>query len=254
LKTEEPFAGGSRGTNRVVAILGFHKIGEPPPGGWETWFYIPEETFAGYLGDLCEGGWHVIDLAAFLRGLAEPDSLPERTALLTFDDGYRSIRHVALPWLRRFGFPAVLFMPTDFVGGRNDFDADCEPEEDICDWDDLRELERRGVSIQPHGASHRTFSQLDPAEQEIELLRSRTVLQGGLGKPVAVFSFPYGDGGADPQATGRMLSRAGYRAACLYGGGPNRLPIADPYRLTRIAMGPDTDLRAALAHEPVAAP
>ena len=232
MKTEASFAGGSHATDRVVAILGFHKIGEPPPGGWETWFYVPEGTFAGYLGDLREGGWHVIDLATFLHGLAEPDSLPERTALLTFDDGYRSIRHVALPWLRRFGFPAVLFVPTDFVGGRNDFDADCEPEEAICDWDDLRELERW---------------------QETELLRSRSVLEVGLGKPVAVFSFPYGDGGADPQATGRMLSRAGYRAACLYGGGPNPLPVADPYRLTRLAMGPDTDLRATFAHEPVAA-
>jgi peptidoglycan/xylan/chitin deacetylase (PgdA/CDA1 family) len=236
-----------------VAILGFHKIGEPPPGGWETWFYIPEETFAGYLDDLREGGWHVIGLAAFLRGLAEPDSLPERTALLTFDDGYRSIRHVALPWLRQFDFPAVLFVPTNFIGGRNDFDANSEPEEAICDWDDLRELERCGISVQSHGASHRTFSQLDPDEQETELLWSRSVLEAELGKPVAVFSFPYGDGGADPQTMGRMLGRAGYQAACLYGGGPNRLPLADPYRLTRLAMGPDTDLRAALAQESVSA-
>src|ERR671932_648443 len=94
---------------RTLAILGFHKVGEPPPGGWETWYYVPETTFVGYLNYLRENGWQVIDLESFLRGLTAPDGLPERMALLTFDDGYRSMRTVVLPWLLRFGYPAVLF-------------------------------------------------------------------------------------------------------------------------------------------------
>lgn len=231
---------------RRLAILGFHKIGKPSPGGWETWFYIPESTFIGYLRYLRENAWQVIDLMSFLRGLASPDSLPERTALLTFDDGYKSIREVALPWLLRFGCPGVLFVPTAFIGGHNDFDAGFEPEEAICDWDDLRELERWGVSVQSHGVSHRRFSELDLAQQEEELLRSKATLEAGLGKPVEVFAYPYGDEGADPQELGRALKRAGYRAACLYGGGPNPFPIADLYRLARLAMGPETDLKALL--------
>lgn len=233
---------------RILAILGFHKIGEPPPGGWETWFYIPEATFAGYLSYLQENDWQVIDLETFLRGLAAPDELPERAALLTFDDGYRSMRTIALPWLLRFGHPAVLFVPTDFIGGCNTFDADVEPEELICGWDDLRELERCGVSVQSHGTSHRRFSDLDPAEQEQELLRSRAALEAGLGRRVEVLSYPYGDGGTDQQGLRRAMQRTGYRAGCLYGGGPNHLPASDPYRLTRLAMGPDTDLWAALGN------
>ena len=41
----------------------------------------------------------------------------------------------------------MLFVPTDFVEGRNTFDA-AEPEEALCDWDDLIGLERQGVSVQ----------------------------------------------------------------------------------------------------------
>jgi peptidoglycan/xylan/chitin deacetylase (PgdA/CDA1 family) len=246
---------------QTLAILGFHKIGEPPPDGWETWFYIPEATFVEQLSCLQEDGWQVIDLATFLRGFAAPNNLPERTALLTFDDGYRSMRTVALPWLLRFGYPAVLFVPTDFIGGRNTFDA-AEPEEALCDWDDLVELERQGVSVQSHGASHQPFSTIAPAEQEAELRRSKTTLEAGLGKRVEVFSYPYGDDGVSSYpydhdgASSRvlrevreMLKRAGYRAACLYGGGPARLPAADPYRLTRLAVGPDTDLQEELREE-----
>jgi peptidoglycan/xylan/chitin deacetylase (PgdA/CDA1 family) len=238
----------TQSSGRELTILSFHKIGEPSASSWgiTSWFYIAEATFASYLDYLHKEGWQVIDLAAFLRGLAASDTLPERAALLTFDDGYQSMLTVALPWLLRFGYPAVLFVPSDFVGGSNTFDANIEPEEAICDWDDLRELERRGVSVQSHGASHRAFSYLALAEQEDELRRSKAALEAGLRKTVEVFSYPYGDGGANPQELCGMMQRIGYKAGCLYGGGPNHLPVSDPYRLTRLAMGPKTDLQAAL--------
>jgi peptidoglycan/xylan/chitin deacetylase (PgdA/CDA1 family) len=235
----------SSAAGRTLAILGYHKIG-PPPGDWETWFYIPTATFVNQLCYLHENGWQVIDLATFLRGLAIPDSLPERAALLTFDDGYRSILDHGIPKLLQFGHPAVLFVPTDFIGARNTFDLDIEPKEPICGWDDLRALQRLGISIQSHGAAHRGFSELDPIGQEQELLRSKAVLEDHLGKPVEIFSFPYGDGGAEPECVHNRLREAGYRAACLYGGGPHCLPIADPYRIRRVPMGPDTDLATEL--------
>jgi peptidoglycan/xylan/chitin deacetylase (PgdA/CDA1 family) len=233
---------------RTLAILGFHKIGDPPPGGWETWFYIPEATFVGYLRHLRDAGRRVIDLRALLRGLVAPETLPERAAVLTFDDGYRSLLDVALPRLRAFGYPAVVFVPTGFIGGRNAFDADEEPDEAICDWGDLRALERAGVAVQSHGVSHRALTRLSPAELDQELGRSKAELEAGLSRTVEAFAYPYGDGG-----TGRRwrhkraevrdaLRRAGYRAACLYGGGVNRLPVGDAFRLARVAMGPDTDL------------
>ena len=87
---------------RQVAILGFHKIGEPPDG-WESWFYVPETTFVGHMNYLKENDWQVVSLGALLAGLAAPETLPERAAVLTFDDGSRSIRDVALPRLLRFG-------------------------------------------------------------------------------------------------------------------------------------------------------
>jgi peptidoglycan/xylan/chitin deacetylase (PgdA/CDA1 family) len=235
-------------SGRELIILSFHNIGEPSASLWgiTSWFYIPEATFAGYLSYLHEEGWQVIGLEAFLRGLTAPNSLPERAVLLTFDDGYRSMLSVALPWLLRFGYPAVLFVPSDFVGGSNTFDADIEPEEEICDWDDLRELERQGVSVQSHGASHRAFSYLPLAEQEEELRRSKAALEAGLGKTVEVFSYPYGDGGEYPQELSGMMQLIGYQAGCLYRGGLNRLPVSNPYRLTRLAMGPKTDLPATL--------
>jgi len=136
-----------RANCRKLAILGYHKIGDPPPGGWSSWFYISESVFVSQLRHLRENGWRVISVAEFLRGLEAPESLPDRAALVTFDDGYRSNVQVAIPWLQRFGYPSVVFVPTQFIGAYNAFDDGYEPREAICDWDDLQELERLGCSI-----------------------------------------------------------------------------------------------------------
>jgi len=239
--------------DRVLSILAFHKIGEPPADGWETWNYVPVETFARYLSQLQTWDWEVIDLVDFVKGLSNPHSWPRRAALLTFDDAYRSMRTSALPWLRQFAMPAVVFAIADLIGGRSpSFDGDNEPDEPLCDWDDLLALERAGVSVQSHGASHRALSRLNAAEQEQEVRRSKAVLEAGLGKGVEVFAYPYGDGGsgrawrAQRRSLAEALECASYRAACRYGGGIIHLPIENPYRLARVAVGPDTDLEAEL--------
>lgn len=236
----------SRSARQALAILAFHKIGQPGNGQYPTWNYIPEATFVGYLSDLRKNGWQVIDLATFLQGLSEPHILPERSVLLTFDDGYRSMLTVVLPLLRRFRYPAVLFVPTGFIGKYNAFDKGIEPEEAMCNWNDLQQLERHGVSVQSHGVTHSHFSGLNSVRQREELAWSKTQLENGLGKHVDVIAYPYGDGGRDPQALSQLVQRAGYRAACLYGGGVNELPIMNRYRLPRVAMGADTDLHREL--------
>jgi len=197
--------------------LSYHKIGKPAGPDWDTWFHISEAIFANQLSYLHENGWNVIGLEDFFTSLTMPDSLPERSVLLTFDDGYRSMRRVALPLLVEPGYPAVVFVPTDFIGGHNWFGIDNEPEDIMCDWDDLRELERYGVSVQSHGVSHRAFSEPDLAQQKEELLRSKAVLEEGLGKPVTVFAYSYGDAGVDADIQRNLLRECGYTAACLYG-------------------------------------
>ena len=232
---------------RTVAVLGFHKVGAPTPGSWETWYSIPEETFVAQLRWLRENAWEAITLGTFIDGLERPELLPPRAVLITFDDGFRSVRDVALASLRRFRYPAVLFVPTDFIGGDNSFDADTdEPVERICDVEDLVALERAGVAIQSHGASHRRFSDLREGEEQDELARSKAALERAIGNRVEAVAFPYGDRGRDAGAVRRALRRTGYRVAFTYGGGAVSLPVADPYGLPRVAMGPDTDLASAL--------
>lgn len=236
-----------------LAILALHKIGAPGPGGWETWNYISEEALATFLEMLRVQGYTFVDhdqvSSAFMNGARGTD-LPEKSALVSFDDGYTSMLHNAAPVLARFSCPAVLFVPTNFVGGTNVFDQDNEPVETMCTWDELRELRDRGWSIQSHSRSHTTFSHLSPDEIRIELEASKQLLEAELERPVTAFAFPYGDAGdgADAiAATQSILAATGYQLAYLYKGGMANPATTPRYAITRIPIGPDTDLEAQLA-------
>jgi peptidoglycan/xylan/chitin deacetylase (PgdA/CDA1 family) len=229
-----------------VAVLSYHKIGEPPADGWDSWYYVPAHTLEAQLGFLVEGGWQPIDHNSLLAGLDHPECLPERSALVTFDDAYHSLAEYAWPVLARTGFPCVVFVPTAFIGRTNLFDDGEEPTESISTWPDLREWASDGVSVQSHGVRHRPMSGIPPNEQRFELFQSRSQLQAGLGLDVELFAFPYGDEGDQPSAMTTLVKDVGYRAAFLYGGGPFDPAHADRYRLPRLAMGPDTDLEVVL--------
>lgn len=234
-------------TGRDLVVLGYHRIGPPPAGGWDSWYFVAENAFCRHVEELRADGWVFIDADRLLSGLRDPLELPERSALMTFDDGYRSMVTHALPCLLRHEVPSVLFVPTDYVGGHNSFDL-AEPQEQICGWDDLRMLERHGVRVESHGTSHRAFSDLDADERTVELARSKRVIEENLDKDVQLFAYAFGDVGSEQEQVEARLEELGYEAAFLYPLGAVRLPVENPYRLQRIAVGSDTDV-AALAAE-----
>lgn len=232
-----------------LAILSYHKVGEPAEGGWETWYYVPRATFRRHLQQLREQGWQPVDAAAVLASLDGGRALPERAVHVTFDDAYRMLVDEALPVMAELGFAGTVFVPTDFVGGFNAFDYGLsrQPREEICSWEELERLQAGGLAIQSHGAAHRAFSDLDEGELDEELCRSKAAIEEHLGTRAEMLAFPYGDGGRDPATTSRRARACGYRAACLYGGGAFDPAAADPFRLARVAIGRDTDLPAELA-------
>ena len=236
--------------NKIIAVLGYHKIGEYPPNGWYTWSYVPVDIFENHLQYLADDNWKVLSFEQFIAGLSNLELFPQKSILITFDDGYRSNMEIALPILRKYNYPAVMFVPTAFVGGYNAFDADIfyEPEENICTWEELIELERSGISIQSHGVNHPHFSDISNEELKKEIAASREILEQKLNKKIEAFAFPYGDNG-EVNRTDSILQQSGYKAAFLYSGGLIKLNGIKPYQINRIPVGPDTDLKTQLEKE-----
>jgi poly-beta-1,6-N-acetyl-D-glucosamine N-deacetylase len=100
------------GTQGAPVILTYHNIGT------ETGFYTVTPTaFAAQMQLLHDAGYHTLtanQLDAWLHGAP----LPAHSVLLTFDDGPSGIWQYADPILARYGFHAMAFIITGFVGTR----------------------------------------------------------------------------------------------------------------------------------------
>jgi peptidoglycan/xylan/chitin deacetylase (PgdA/CDA1 family) len=231
-----------------ILVLAYHRIGDPPVGAWNDWFYVSEDAFVEHLRLLETHRWTFIDVPRLVRGMDDPTAVPPRSVLITFDDADVTLVTGGLPHLARRGIPAVVFVPTEFVGATNEFDGGDQPPVRICSWDELRLLSRHGVSIQAHSASHRRFTELEASGIQRELRCCKEVLEDHLGDAVEVFAYPFGDMGLDPARTEKMLAELDYRAAFLYGGScPWSLVGSQRFRLARLAVGRGMGLDRELA-------
>lgn len=102
-----------------VAVLGYHEL--VADGEEATEMRLPVGQFRQQMQRLSAEGVEVVGMERFLawkRGEAE---LPEKAAVITFDDGWQSVYTLAFPILREYGYPFTLFLYTDYVevGGRS---------------------------------------------------------------------------------------------------------------------------------------
>ena len=87
-----------------VDVLMYHSISDAP--GPTS---IPPAIFEQQMDELAAAGYHVADLTDLIGWRAGRASLPDKTAIITFDDGFLDFRDAAWPILRARNFPAIVF-------------------------------------------------------------------------------------------------------------------------------------------------
>jgi len=172
-----------------LPILVYHKIDRIPPGSRYPKNYVTPEQFAAQLAFLARHGYTSISFLDYLAYRRGERRLPRRVIILTFDDGYRLTRTIALPLMRQYGFGATIFLVTAYVGKTNLWDAD-EIQEPLLDASDIRDMQETGIEFGSQTATHAHLAALRPVEVLRELRTSREQLGALLGKPVAVLSYP----------------------------------------------------------------
>ena len=133
----------------------------------------------------------------------EPEQVPDRLVVLTFDDAVRSHHATVAPMLERYGFGATFFV-TEF------------PQPPFSDttlymtWAQIGDLHRRGFEVANHTWKHTHVSRMDAARFADELRYVEEKLRA-LGAPTPV-SFAYPAYVTTPDAV-RLLRERGYTFA-----------------------------------------
>jgi peptidoglycan/xylan/chitin deacetylase (PgdA/CDA1 family) len=206
---------------QLVPILCYHNLGPQTRGR----LVMSASAFEEQMRYLKREGYHVITLKQFLEFTALRQQLPRKTVVLTFDDGWKSFKEYAYPILKELGFPATLFIYTDFIGARI-----------ALSWAELKELAQEGFDIQAHSKSHDDMRK-KPSESEedynrrmqVELVQPPSVLQQRVGTPAKILAYPYG---SHDEGLVKRVKEAGYIAALdvRRQGNPSFTPILTIHR------------------------
>jgi peptidoglycan/xylan/chitin deacetylase (PgdA/CDA1 family) len=110
---------GARYGKRRLTVVGYHRIADaddPDLKGFAGNVSAAPEAFADQL-DWLGRHFEVVGLEDVLGWLVDGAHLPDRAALITFDDGYHDNLDVAAPLLATRGMPATLFLTTGPTDG-----------------------------------------------------------------------------------------------------------------------------------------
>ena len=171
---------------QTVPILCYHRFGTKT-----SKLNVTPAAFEQQMEWLARNGYTVVTFARLARFLEGKEALPPKSVVITIDDGYRSSYEIAYPILKKFGFPATVFLYTDFVGAS-----------DAMTWAQMKEMTASGlVTIQPHSKSHANLTQRLPNESEAryrervrrEVTTPVAALKDRLSEPSYTFAYPYGD-------------------------------------------------------------
>ncbi len=150
-----------------------------------TFHSVEPDRFESQLKYLKHNGYRTLTADELLAILRREMPVPERAAVLTFDDGWGSLWSVAFPLLKQYGYKAVAFVIPGLVEeeprGRSNLEGSLAdpskgngPETDrrrLCTWTELRVMQESGViDIQSHSLNHvRVFT----SSKVVDFLSSR---------------------------------------------------------------------------------
>ena len=216
------------GIDSEPRILGYHSIGDG-----QSKISTPAERFRKQIEWLLAHGWRIYTLRDWWNLTIAEGKPPKRSAVLTFDDGFRGVFLNAAPILADYGLAGTVFLVAEAIGQSNAFDcARGVPQLALMGWDEIFKLKNMGWDIQSHGKRHNPMAGVSRESLEDEIVGSKNLIEKKLGGRVDFFCYPYGV--FDEEAV-MIVERAGYRAAvtCWAGTASNEA-IFHRYRLRRV--------------------
>ncbi|MCC6483571.1 MAG: polysaccharide deacetylase family protein [Armatimonadetes bacterium] len=215
-----------------VAVICYHEICAAPRNDMET----TPENFEGQLRYLKQHGYRTLSMDQLVAHVRGVHPAPEKSVVLTFDDGYEGVYRYAYPLLKRYGFHAVVFLVTAKVGSKGG-------KMQHLSWPQVCEMDRSKVveaAVHCH-AKHVKMAQAWDVERSkgqsgqdlIDDLRTaRHLLQSNIHHAVNYLAWPYGSYNRELINGARQL---GYQALVTTDYGVNPAGT-DPDRIKRLRM------------------
>ncbi len=123
--------------------------------------------------------------------------IPDKTVILTFDDGVSTHATFVAPLLKRYGFPATFFVC--------EFPPDFADKQKYMSWEQIEQLHRDGFEVANHTWTHKHVAKLTDAQliEQLEYIEKKIT---GFGAPRPV-TFAYPGYATSPEALLTLVTR-----------------------------------------------
>lgn len=186
--------GVTRNDQIKIPVICYHSINKDPSG--KSPIIISPEKFRQHLKAIKDNGYTTLTMKQFNDYILGDKPIPEKSVLITFDDGYMDNYINAFPILKEFNMNATIFVISSYLDGK-----------EYMSPSNVKEMSDYGIDIESHTVSHLRLSELSYEQQLNELKISKEALEKLTGKPVVSIAYPEGKYNAD---TTKAVSEVGY--------------------------------------------
>ena len=185
---------------------------------------VAPENFEKQMRYLKNKHYNVISFGELVEGIKNRRSFARNTVVITIDDGYKNNFTYAYPILKKYGFPAIIFLITNNIRTNAGF----------LNWDEVKEMSRNNISFGGHTKNHVYLPSVYKTDVLWnEVAGSKKAIEKHIGIPIDYFCYPLG--GFTEEAE-MFVKRAGYKGACVTNRGFDILNKIDLYELNRISI------------------
>ena len=209
----------------VVPILTYHHVGIPSGSKWRL-NSVTAKSFDYQMAFMKRHGFEVISFDDLMEGIKKGHQFNRNTVVIQFDDGYEDNYQYAFPILKKYGFPAMVFLISDKIGDPG-----------FLTWDQVKEMEKNNFMAGAHTRRHVYLPRASAAQAQDEIAGSKKVIENHLGHSIDYFAYP---SGGFTEEDKRILRDAGYKAAVTTNRGKDKFNN-DLYELKRIHMSNTDD-------------
>ncbi len=209
----------------VVPIMTYHHV-----NNYKDKFLalntVSPRSFGYQMAFLKRHGYKVISFDSLVEGIKKGYKFSHNTVVIHFDDGYKDNYTNAFPILKKYHFPAMVFLVSDKVGSPG-----------FLNWDQMKEMERNDFLAGAHTRHHAYLPHLTLEQAKDEIAGSKRIIEQNLGHPINYMVYP---AGGFTEEIKDIARESGFMAAATTNRGKDRFN-QDLFELKRIRMNDGDD-------------
>ena len=164
--------------NRGIPVLYYHSVNDSV----DNEVTISPSLLKKELEYIKNQGYTTLSLKEVENYILNNQPIPEKSILITFDDGYMDNYYNAYPILKELNMKATIFCITSELDGSYYLSEDA-----------IKEMSKNNIDIESHTLNHPHLNSLTYDEQLKELTESKAKLENITGNKITAIAFPFGD-------------------------------------------------------------